>query len=345
MDTENTCALNMMQSNILSHQRLIYIDYLKAFAVLLVILGHILDKLFGHSNNIYCFIYLFHMPLFFMISGMTFDISSKHSKWDAAKLLRREINLVIPLLAFIFIDLIFLRPLTIINVYTGIWYLIHFILILLIFHFFQLISKKPLLWMNVCCMILWLLFSFLQLYLIDTNRTGFLQLIIRELGKLFGYALCFTWGIKCSHLTMRTIKKLIVTMPFVSVIFLVVTYLLNLQLQIALSKILCGMAISTFIISLCTYLKAYFKENPCVHYLAIYSLEIYLIHVNIVHAIMLPNDYVSESPKCKILMAAIFLLLDVVVPYVIIKLERLKVIDLIFHPARYMSKQVTINKS
>lgn len=46
-------------------KRLDYIDYTKGFGILLVILGHIYDT----SNPIKIWLYSFHMPLFFIISG------------------------------------------------------------------------------------------------------------------------------------------------------------------------------------------------------------------------------------------------------------------------------------
>lgn len=48
-------------------QRKYWIDYLKAVAIYLVILGHLPDEL-----HIKWAIYLFHMPLFFIISGFLY---------------------------------------------------------------------------------------------------------------------------------------------------------------------------------------------------------------------------------------------------------------------------------
>lgn len=43
---------------------MVWVDWLKAFLIFLVILGHLPDEL-----HIKWFIYLFHMPAFFIISG------------------------------------------------------------------------------------------------------------------------------------------------------------------------------------------------------------------------------------------------------------------------------------
>ena len=61
-------------------QRDANIDVMKALGIILVILGHT----YHHGN----FIYLFHMPLFFILSGTTliyskiYNIISVPLKWD-----------------------------------------------------------------------------------------------------------------------------------------------------------------------------------------------------------------------------------------------------------------------
>ena len=52
-------------------ERFLYIDNLKGFAILLVVLGHCIQfRMPGYDDNMaFRFIYSFHMPLFFIISG------------------------------------------------------------------------------------------------------------------------------------------------------------------------------------------------------------------------------------------------------------------------------------
>lgn len=49
----------------MTKQRLEYIDIVKGIGILLVVLGHVTT-----NKEVYHFIYAFHMPLFFIISGM-----------------------------------------------------------------------------------------------------------------------------------------------------------------------------------------------------------------------------------------------------------------------------------
>ncbi len=64
-----------------NNKRIEYIDALKGFAIFIVIWGHSLLNLkngydFFH-NPVFEFIYSFHMPLFFMLSGFFFRSSLK----------------------------------------------------------------------------------------------------------------------------------------------------------------------------------------------------------------------------------------------------------------------------
>lgn len=48
------------------NKRVVWIDYAKAFAMLFVIIGHV-----ETGNSLTDWVYSFHMPLFFFLSGLT----------------------------------------------------------------------------------------------------------------------------------------------------------------------------------------------------------------------------------------------------------------------------------
>lgn len=52
------------------------LDILKGIGIILVVVGHMI----GNQLYIRPWIYAFHMPLFFMVSGYCFNIA-KHPKW------------------------------------------------------------------------------------------------------------------------------------------------------------------------------------------------------------------------------------------------------------------------
>lgn len=64
--------------------RIAYIDALRGFAILLVIVGHLIQFNYssGIENPIFNIIYSFHMPLFFFISGCARSISESNRGGD-----------------------------------------------------------------------------------------------------------------------------------------------------------------------------------------------------------------------------------------------------------------------
>lgn len=90
--------------------RIEWIDYLKAFACILVVLGHLLqsfqksniDNNQNITNFIIWFIYLFHMPIFFCISGFLYEKGKKEFSWDNYKKfeVKKLINLGVPYVTF-----------------------------------------------------------------------------------------------------------------------------------------------------------------------------------------------------------------------------------------------------
>lgn len=83
-----------------SRSRILWPDILKAFAVFLVILGHISSTYDsrGYSSPVSLWIYSFHMPLFMMLSGIFFKYSLK--KDFKTLLIDKSRLLLLPLLCW-----------------------------------------------------------------------------------------------------------------------------------------------------------------------------------------------------------------------------------------------------
>ena len=91
-----------------NNDRIKWIDYTKAFACLLVVIGHLLMSLRSIDNYsavtefIIWFIYLFHMPLFMCMSGMLYHKRTQiktvkeYKKFE----LKKIINLLVPYATF-----------------------------------------------------------------------------------------------------------------------------------------------------------------------------------------------------------------------------------------------------
>ena len=88
------------------YKRIVWIDYLKTFACILVVIGHLIQSLqMSNIDNypqitgfINWFIYLFHMPLFFCISGYLYEKNKKDFSWKNYKNfeIKKIINLAVP---------------------------------------------------------------------------------------------------------------------------------------------------------------------------------------------------------------------------------------------------------
>ncbi|MBQ3409306.1 MAG: acyltransferase family protein [Clostridia bacterium] len=80
-------------------QRIQWLDIVKGFLILTVMLGHISQT----PEWLKIWIYSFHMPLFFFLSGVTFSIE----KYDFKTFIKRKIRtLIVPGLVFEFIQII-----------------------------------------------------------------------------------------------------------------------------------------------------------------------------------------------------------------------------------------------
>ena len=80
-------------------KRTLYLDAIKALAMFLVLLGHCFfyfDKNFESSWYIHSTIYMFHMPLFMLLSGFFAESSFKKSFWGIIR--SKFIQLIIPVL-------------------------------------------------------------------------------------------------------------------------------------------------------------------------------------------------------------------------------------------------------
>lgn len=92
--------------------RLLYIDHLRGFAILLVILGHIyITKAPGNGHYAYAdIIYSFHMSLFFFISGfLAFRTNQIKEKGKTQYIIKKTQTLLLPYLFWLFVSPVFMN--------------------------------------------------------------------------------------------------------------------------------------------------------------------------------------------------------------------------------------------
>ena len=83
-------------------KRLDFIDFAKGLGIILVVSGHLIGEAkmeFAGSQAFRMFLYQFHMPLFFMISGFTLELSFyRHGEKGAFRLVKRALMLLVSFL-------------------------------------------------------------------------------------------------------------------------------------------------------------------------------------------------------------------------------------------------------
>ena len=110
LDGANLLIENRNVSEKMERTRIDWLDAMKGWTILFVVLGHVLlgyveNDSFPQSTNllkiVQDWIYIWHMPLFFAISGYTFFLSYKKKNIsDRQRLKRQEINLILIYLIF-----------------------------------------------------------------------------------------------------------------------------------------------------------------------------------------------------------------------------------------------------
>ncbi|MDE5861676.1 MAG: acyltransferase, partial [Ruminococcus sp.] len=213
-----------MHQNIKKSNRIVWLDSLKGLAIISVVLGHAFlavqqINLFPEKQNMVTiikeYIYTWHMPLFFVLSGMAFRISClKDDSPDFSKIRKNALNLFIiylifatalPVLKIIFSQFVnnkvYIKDLikVILLPDTLMWYL--WVLIIYYFLFPLLFNKKH---KSIIFTVL-LCISFIATYLYKSEILT--QLSIRN---LFICAVFFYIGMQFRELISVTDNKVIV---------------------------------------------------------------------------------------------------------------------------------------
>lgn len=123
-------------------QRDTFLDFAKGIAIFLVVLGHVLEKSMEQRNGVYHFIYLFHMPFFFMLSGY---LACRTTAFGGKFYLKKTRSLLLP---FFFVGMSF----TVLNgqyrifffdyFHNGYWFLLSLFCIWCLFAWAKGLAKK-----------------------------------------------------------------------------------------------------------------------------------------------------------------------------------------------------------
>lgn len=86
-----------------SYQRIAWVDVAKGLTIFLVVWGHLIEH-YNPSSQVYYYIYAFHMPCFFFLSGYVFRIEKYGSVWELIK--NKFRTLMVPIYTFGLISLV-----------------------------------------------------------------------------------------------------------------------------------------------------------------------------------------------------------------------------------------------
>lgn len=119
-----------------SKSRIEWIDALKAFAIVLVVLGHAIQYTLPGSafkeDPIFLFIYSFHMPLFMTMSGMFFMSSLKLGFADFMK--KKSLQLLLPAVTWSLICCAFKMSIEFRSFFNPSWFLYSVFLCYLVYY-------------------------------------------------------------------------------------------------------------------------------------------------------------------------------------------------------------------
>lgn len=313
-------------------KRVEWVDGLKACAVFLVVLGHVIGS-YKEDSVIYQFIYLYHMPLFFMVSGITFCLSVNKAglnhKVTFKYLVYRIINLSIPMLVFVVIDFCFMPNEDIFFYYNGVWFLLHLCMILIAYFVFEKFHIKQIGFFLI--LIGWIVAGLIQLYFIQNNNLVEAKFAC-EISKWCGYFIMFNFGIYAyTYVDLFKNKAVEFILGVSFLLAVVITFAVGMQDNIALFRIIAGIPGGG--ICFCCFLKRK-KIYSFERLFSVASLEIYLIHVNILQRIILPHtSYGNQLGIIKIFYTISLLVAYLIIPLCIYKIEEYSyLLKCIFHP-------------
>lgn len=322
--------------------RIPWIDQYKGFLAIVTVIGHTivwsqLTKEFLFVDFIYFFIYSFHMPAFFVLSGIVGEKVNyeRFGKPLVTHLLRRATNLLVPTILFSCIYAITLIIFSSFSIYEGIsktvhnyWFIYVMILVNVGYPILKLILKKDI----IVTVIVFLL----------TIGVG---LINNTAAKVFGYTLCYCAGVLAHDAAQKNEKlramihtkriRMASIFCMTAGVAVILGFYLAFGTDLDLNvyyKTFMGLLISFILIPL----FCGFKKLDCLDGLGRLTLQIYLIHFALISWIQF------HIPSVVWVSIVSFICMTVVSVYLPVGCEKLlgnsKIYHIIFKPYQCIEK-------
>ena len=336
-------------------ERISWIDYLKVFACILVVLGHLIQSLqksnFDNFENITSFInwfiYLFHMPLFFVASGYLYELKKKDFSLKQYKgfIFKKIINLGVPYLTFyllyVLINIMFASSVNSpkgINEIIGIvnnpmppyWFLYA---LLSIFIFIPLLekllkNKKNLIFIVLVCLKVLSVFIDTNIYLIDSFFENAVYFYLGSVLKV--------WFEKKRNINTNNSILYSILAIFIYIIVSIVFYLNSDKIGYNLSEIT-KIAFAIVAVLICINIFRKIKTNFIFENLKNYTFQIYLLHTIFAAGFRIVLLKVGISNYA--IHFIIGLIASIIIPIIIAKIcEKTKYLNFFFYPLKTLKK-------
>lgn len=343
-----------------THDRIEWIDNIKTFACILVVLGHLIQSLQksgidNHeniTNFINWFIYLFHMPLFFAVSGYLYELKKKKFSLKQYKksIINKIINLGVPYISFylfyVFINMAFANSVNSpkgINEIIGIinnpmapyWFLYALFSIFLLMPLLEKIlnNKKKMIFTFL------LMLKFLNLFV----NTG-----VYVIDSFLANSIYFYCGVVIKDLINRKkniIKKhnFIYNLVFVLIysITALILYLYNLNNSVNIAIKIIEIALALVAIFILVNMFRSLKKDFIFKELKKYTFPIYLLHTIFAAGFRIALLRVGITNY--VINFIIGFVASIIIPIIIAKIcEKTKYLNFFFYPTKTIKKLKTI---
>lgn len=336
-------------------ERIKWIDSLKGFATILVVIGHIVDGYLDASifpeydsflQSVFNFIYMFHMALFFSISGMTYYIAyGNELKEPIQKRTRfnsQILNLVLLYVLYCFVNWGFKiilskyvnKPVS----YTDILFIVarpiyqywYFYVLIFLYLIICIIVRK-----NINSNIVTVVLIITSLFSGFFRDNDWFQIT-----HILFYAIFFWIGINYIINKEYWIYKIIVIIisGCISLITIIICFLNNIIIYRA-PIINCIVAFGIVLILICLFSNfAVFEKMKFFNFIGKYSLEIYVLHCFFTagNRVLLPKIGITSFYVCII----VNLIISTAVPILFAVVTRkIGIYNLFFAPYKLLKRK------
>lgn len=272
-----------------SHSKLYYITFLQVIGPIFVIIGHMLNGMPYNSilQNIKDFIYVFHMPLFFFISGYLFSYKNGLKDKKYLEFMKKKaLRLLLPYFVFniiFFLPKILMSDFIVDQVEISFEYLLDMLLIprrsslghlWFLFGLFLIYALSPI-WDYIIRKnkkILWVLIIvlFMVLYIFPLNTNIF------AINDLCNDTLYFVIGLLVAKISKEKLEKFFTKKNFI--IYLIIYASIFTMWILSRNNVTSMLLCTTDIFMLCIIPITFKISNKLFDELGSYSFSIYIMH-------------------------------------------------------------------